>query len=78
MLSKRTLVLLLTTAGYGVFVVVASIATICRLNATGCYSAITAPFPLLVIPEFVLIVGLFASFSFDQSRTSDEGLRQTA
>jgi hypothetical protein len=78
MQSARSLTLLLATVGYGVFLALASILTVCRLNGTGCYQTIAFPFPLLIIPEVILVVGLIWSFSLDGTTAKDENLRQSA
>jgi hypothetical protein len=76
--SARSLTLLLATIGYGVLLALASLLTVCRLNGTGCYQTIGFPYPLLIIPEIILIVGLVWSFSLDGTTAKDENLRQSA
>ncbi len=78
MRSARSLTLLLVTIGYGVFLALASVLTVCRLNGTGCYQTIAFPLPLLIIPEVILIVSLIWSFSLDATPAKDENLRQSA
>ncbi len=77
MRSARTLTLVFATIGYAVFLALASVLTVCRLNGTGCYQTIGFPYPLLIIPEVILIVGLVWSFSLDGTTAKDENLQQS-